>query len=164
MVAAPTDYPWSSHHNYLGQRNEPWVTTEFALSLFHPELHLAQVAYQRFIHDPSMSTDSPLQDVNQNDRRILGNDAFAANLLGSAWRPRSHKTLDMLVDEACKKFHTSRDALTSASRSRHLTHARAWVAHQALLLRITTLTRVADLFGRTDSALRQSVKRHFNYP
>jgi REP element-mobilizing transposase RayT len=164
MAAAPADYPWSSHHAYLGQRSESWVTTEFALSLFHPELHSAHLAYQRFVHDPSMPTDSPLKSINQNDKRILGNDTFAAKLLGSAWQPRSRKTLDMLMEEACEQFKTSRDALMSASRSRHLTHARAWVAHQALLLRITTLTRVAEVLGRTDSALRQSIKHHFNYP
>lgn len=164
IVAFTADYPWSSHHAYLEQRNEPWVTTEFALSLFHPERHLAQLAYRRFIHDQSKHTDSPLKGINQNDKRILGSDTFAATLLGSTWQPRSHKTLDILMEEACEKFNITRDALTSASRSRHLTQARAWVAHQALLLRITTLTRVAELLGRTDSALRQSIKHHFNYP
>jgi REP element-mobilizing transposase RayT len=164
MVSLPADYPWSSHHAYLGQRNEPWVTTEFTLSLFHSELLQARLAYQRFVHDQSMPTHSPLQNINQNDRRILGNDTFAAALLGSAWRPRSHQTLDMLMEEACGRFDITRDALISASRSRHLTQARAWVAHQTLLLRITTLTRVAEVLGRTDSALRQSIKHHFNYP
>jgi putative transposase len=164
MVSLPADYPWSSHHAYLGQRNEPWVTTEFTLSLFHSELLQARLAYRRFVHDQSMPTRSPLQNINQNDRRILGSDTFAAALLGSAWRPRSHQTLDMLMEEARSRFDITRHALISASRSRHLTQARAWVAHQALLLRITTLTRVAEVLGRTDSALRQSIKHHFNYP
>ncbi len=164
MVSLPDDHPWSSHHAYVGLRNEPWVTTELTLSLFHPEMQPAQLAYRRFVNDQSMSTDSPLQNINQNDKRILGNDTFAAALLGSAWRPRSHKTLDMLIEDACGRFNTTRDALMSGSRSRHLTQARAWIAHQTLLLRITTLTQVAAVLGRTDSALRQSIKHHFNYP
>lgn len=164
LVALPADYPWSSHHTYLGNRVEPGVTTDFALSLFHAEAQQAQTAYHRFVHDKSMPSDSPLQQVNPNDKRILGNDAFATALLGAAWRPRSHKTLDMLIDEACEKFNTTRTALNSASRSRHLTQARSWVALQALILRITSLTRVAEVFGRTESALRQSIKHHFNYP
>jgi REP element-mobilizing transposase RayT len=164
MVDAPEHYPWSSHHTYLGSRRESWVTTDFALSLFHPETQHAQAAYDRFLHDKSMPADSPLQQVNPNDRRILGNDTFAAALLGVAWRPRSTKTLDMLIEEACQQFNIPRSALSSASRSRQLTRARAWIAHQTLLLRITSLTKVADVFGRTESALRQSIRHHFNYP
>ncbi len=164
MVASPVDYPWSSHHTYLSTRAEPWVTTELALSMFHPNLQPAIAAYQHFVHAESAPTDSPLQQVNANDTRILGSDAFAAALLGNAWRPRSHKTLDMLIDEACQQFATNRAALISASRHRTLTQARAWVAHQALLLRITSLAQVARAFGRTESGLRGSVKLHFNYP
>ena len=68
------------------------------------------------------------------------------------------------MDEACQQFNTTRTALSSASRSRQLTQARAWIAHQALLLRITSLTKIAEVFGRTESALRQSIKHHFDYP
>ena len=31
LASSPDDYPWSSHHAYVGNRCEPWVTTEFAL-------------------------------------------------------------------------------------------------------------------------------------
>ena len=96
--------------------------------------------------------------------RILGSDDFAAKLLGEAWRPRSRTTFDELIDEACRQFDVSASALYSLSAQRHLTHARAWVAHQALTLRISSLTAVARRFNRTEGALRQSVKRHFNYP
>ena len=163
MVDHVAAYPWSSHHVYLGARVEPCVTAELALSMLHPELSEAIVAYQRFM-EALPSGGSPLQDLNPNDRRILGSDKFAAGLLGSAWRPRSRKSLDILIDEACQQFTTTRAALISASRHRQLTQARAWVAHQALILRITSLARVAHAFGRTESGLRQSVKLHFNYP
>lgn len=164
MVASPLDYPWSSHHTYLGMRTEPWVTTEFALSMFHSHPPQAVTAYQHFVHTESAPHDSPLQQVNANDSRILGSDAFAAALLGQAWRPRSHKTLNALIDEACQRFSIHRSALTSTSRHRTLTRARAWVAHQALVLHVTSLAQVAHAFGRTESGLRQSVKLHFNYP
>lgn len=161
MVNTAAEYPWSSHHDYLGNRSEPWVTTEWALSMFHPVLPHALAAYQRFI--AATPSGSPLQDLNPNDRRILGSDKFAATLLGSAWRPRSQLTLDMLIDQACQQFTLSRAALFSTSRHRQLTQARAWEAHQALILRITSLAHVARAFGRTESALRQSVRLHHNY-
>lgn len=72
MIASPVEYPWSSHHAYVGQRHEAWVTTDFALALFHCD------------------------------------------------------------DDACLTFAVTRAALTSASRHRLLTRARAWIAHQAV--------------------------------
>src|SRR4051795_7601619 len=38
MVASPDDYQWSSHHDYVGQRNEAWVTTDLALCYFMPSV------------------------------------------------------------------------------------------------------------------------------
>lgn len=163
IVTSAVEYPWSSHHAYLGRRTEPWVTTEFSLTLFHPEAICAVTAYDRFMRDETR-TESPLTECNPNDRRILGSDTFAARLLGTAWRPHSQKTLDELIDEACQSFSVNRIALYSSSRHRHLAHARAWIAHQALTLRIASLSHVAHIFGRSEAALRQSVKLHFNYP
>lgn len=163
MAALPAEYPWSSHPVYLGQRAEPWVSTEFALSLFHSDTHQAVTAYDRFVH-ADLAPASPLNARNPNDTRILGSDDFAAKLLGKAWQPRSRKTLEDLLNEASRQFGLASEKLTSPSRQRELTRARALVAHQAITLRIATLSQVAVLFGRTEAALRQSVKLHFNYP
>ncbi|MGC3980767.1 MAG: transposase [Steroidobacteraceae bacterium] len=163
MVPTATDYPWSSHHAYLGTRPDVWVTTEFALSLFHTELPLAIQSYERFMHEAA-TTGSPLDHCNPSDHRILGSDDFAAKLLGTAWHPRSHKTLEQLLDEACQQWAVSRDALCSPSRHRQLTHARAWIAHQAVTQSIANLSRVARMLNRSEASLRESVKRHFNYP
>lgn len=70
MAALPAEYPWSSHQVYLGQRAEPWVTTEFALSLFHSDTHQAVTAYDRFVH-ADLAPASPLNARNPNDRRAL---------------------------------------------------------------------------------------------
>src|SRR5688500_8101403 len=45
MVERPCAYPWSSHHNYMGERTEPWITTDFALGMFHCERTLAIAGY-----------------------------------------------------------------------------------------------------------------------
>lgn len=163
MVKTPDDYAWSSHAVYLGGRSAPWVTTEFALSMFHAERAQAVAAYQRFVHADT-AAGSPLQERNPNDSRILGSDEFAARLLGATWRPRSKKTLDMLIDEACGQSGITHDTLRSTSRLRQVTHSRAWIAHQAVTLGIASLSAVARYFGRSESSLRESVKLHFNYP
>lgn len=165
MVALPCDYPWSSHHAYCSSIAHPWVTTDFALSMLHREREHAVAAYQRFLSEEIGGVlCSPLLECNSNDRRILGSDDFAAKLLGAAWQPRSRKTIADIVAEACRKFDVDESSLRSPSANRELTKARAWVAHQALTLRVASLSAVARVFQRRESSLRECVKRHFNYP
>lgn len=163
MVNSPTDYPWSSHHAYLGTQIAKYVTTDWALSLFHSDLALARQAYQRFI-DGMPSPSSPLEHCNPHDRRILGSDDFAARLLNTAWQPRTRRTLDQLLEEACQQWSVSQETLRSPSRHRQLTYIRAWIAHQAITQRIATLSHVARSLNRSEASLRESVKLHFNYP
>ena len=101
-------------------------------------------------------------ECNSHDRRILGSDDFAAKLLGVAWQPRSRKTLEDLIREACEQFAVSPHALHSRSSQRQLTKTRAWIAHQATTLRIASLAETARLFHRNEASLRESVKRHFS--
>jgi REP element-mobilizing transposase RayT len=165
IVQHPADYPWSSHRAYLGAVDQPWVTTDFALRMFHPERSMAIDSYRRFV-DSNVGRPgrSPLSECNPSDRRILGSDDFAAKLLGAAWKPRSRKQLTELIDEACQQFSVTEQALQSTSSQRHLTKARAWITHQAITLQIASLSEVARRFHRTEAALRHSVKLHFNYP
>lgn len=107
---------------------------------------------------------SPLEECNPADRRILGSNDFAGRLLGAAWKPKSRKGLEEVISEACNQFCVTVNALQSSSSQRHLTKARAWIAHQSVTLKIVSLSEVARRVNRTEAALRRSVKRHFNYP
>ena len=162
MVASPDDHPWSSHHVYSAKRDEPWVTTSFALSLFHSNYQTAVRAYRSFMLEGMGQTlRSPLEDCNVNDRRVLGSDDFAARVLGEAWRPRSKMTLEEVIDEACAKFRIDVTALSSPSRAAKLVRARAWVAHKATTLQIASIATVARRLCRDESSLRHGIKAHF---
>ncbi|HMN44989.1 MAG TPA: transposase [Povalibacter sp.] len=160
MVDAAEAYRWSSHHAYLGTRTEPWVTTDFALSMFHSNRAQAVAAYDRFVGE-CPDVHSPLNECNVNDRRILGSDEFAGKLLGDAWQAKSRKTLHELMDDAAHKFSISHESLLSPSRQRHLSKARAWVAYEAISLRIASLSQVARLLQRDESSLRAAIQRYF---
>jgi putative transposase len=165
MVDQPDDYPWSSHHDYVGTRSRSWVTTDFALSMFHQEYGHAVAAYRRFVEGAvGLAPASPLSECHPDDRRILGSDRFLTRVLGPSWKPRPRQTLQELIEEACQQFGVSDALLFSPSRLRQVTRVRAWIAHQALLRRIASLAAVARALGRNESSLRDSVKRHFNYP
>lgn len=162
-LSASTDaYPWSSHHSYSGRRVEPWLTTDFALSQFSPDHARAVEAYKRFIAQPCAvdAKRSPLEDCNPNDRRVLGSDEFATRLLGAAWKPRSLKTLEALIQDACAHFNCSASDLGSESRKPQLVAARAYVVQQAVSGRVASIAEVARKFNRDESSLRHAMKAH----
>jgi putative transposase len=165
MVAKPEDYPWSSHLTYLGKCVQPWIHTDFALSMFHSERAQAVHAYQRFINQQgAQSGASPFVECNSNDRRILGTDDFAGRMLGEAWRPRSRKPLEQIIEEACAKFNVTVAQLCSTSRSQCLVKVRAWITHQAVSTRVCSIAAVARQLARNESSLRHAMKRYFDYP
>jgi hypothetical protein len=108
-----------------------------------------------------LSSISPLAELNTNDRRVLGDDDFLGRIHAAAWQPRSRKTIDEVLDEATQRFAISHDRLIAPGRARLPAKARAWIAHQAVTLRIASLARVAALLGRDESTLRESVERYF---
>jgi putative transposase len=162
LVASADEYPWSSHHVYSGNRYEPWVTTDFALSMLHADRRQAMDAYRRFV-DSSSSGEmtSPLVSCNERDGRILGDDEFARRVLGSAWRPTPNRTIEQVVIQACEEFAVTLEQLRSASRERHLTRARAWITHQSVSGRVASIAAIARYLDHDESSLRSAAKRHY---
>jgi len=161
LAQSPDAYEWSSHHVYTGARVEPWVTTEFALSQFAPDTERAMSAYRRFLNGDSGGGPAALPDSwISHDKRILGGDDFARRLLGDAWKPKSAKSLETLIQEACTRFGCVPAELSSPSRQPVLVAARAWVAQEALAGRIASVAEVARRFNRDESSLRHALKVH----
>ncbi|MGH8175685.1 MAG: transposase [Steroidobacter sp.] len=165
LVDEPDRYLWTSHHAYLGSRQVGWLHTEFVLSLFHADPARAREGYEAFIRSAAggqVSSISPLGELNENDRRILGDDDFLGRIHAAAWQPPSRKTIDELLEEATQRFGISRNRLIASGRARLPAKARAWVAYRAVTLRIASLAYVAALFDRDESTLRESVERYFS--
>jgi len=161
MVATIDEYAWSSHHAYLGARIEPWVTTAFALSMLHRDRERAITLYRQLMDDSVGQGVAPYTDeLNPNDRRVLGGDTFVASIHGLSWTPKSRKTVEQLIDEACEQFTVTRQQLLATDRCRLAAPARAWVANQAAALQIASIASVAKLFGRDESTVRKSMARY----
>ena len=162
MVVLLDEHPWSSHHNYIGARVDSWVTTDFAWSMMHQERDRAIAQYGQWMGESLRGASSAYTDeLNPNDTRILGCDAFVAGVQGLAWRPKSRKTLEQLMDEACLMYGVSPNQLFALDRNRHVAQARAWIAHQACALQIASIASVATRFNRDESTLRKSMLRYF---
>lgn len=161
LVSSPAEYPWTSHHAYVGRRIEPWVTTDLALSLLSPGRAQAIAAYEAFVNEAVGETAprSPLENRNAGDSRILGSDEFARRMMGDEWKPKSRKTLQQLIDEACLKFGIGAAQLSSQSRHPEVMAARTWVANEAMRGRVATVSAVARAFNRNESSLRRALSR-----
>jgi putative transposase len=158
LACSPDDYPWSSHHAYIGNRCEPWVTTEFALRMLDSDRQRAIAAYEAFVQ--AEPTSSPLLGCNERDPRILGSDAFAQRVLGESWKPASNGAFQKVIEDACTKFGATESELRSASRLIHIAHARAWITEQALCDDIASVASIARYFNRDTSSVRQALQRH----
>jgi REP element-mobilizing transposase RayT len=163
LVTQTDDYRWSSHHNYSGLRHETWVTTEFALGMLGASRKAAIERYRQLVRTASTdgSGSSPLEDLHQEDNRVLGDDRFIAQLGLTPSQPRSSRTLDDLIEEAGRRFRLTRAELASASRDQRSSRARAWISHEAFTERIATPSEVARALERDESSIRQLVARHF---
>lgn len=159
IASSVSDYAWTSHHVYVGNVAQPWVTTDFVLSLFHHERERAIEAYRNFIVD--IPDRCPLEDYTGSKPRIPGSDFFSAQVTDNSRNATSEQTLDDLICEACRRFSVSRNDLQSRSRERHLTMARAWIAFRAKTLGVISVSKVAASLNRTEGSLRQSVAFHF---
>ena len=162
LAASPDQYPWSSHHAYLGRSHEPWVTTTFALRMFDADRRRAIAAYAAFLS--VAPTPSPLLDRNEHDPRILGNDAFAQRVLGDRWKPRPDSALQNVIDDACGRFGVTEAELQSSSRLTAIARARAWIADQARRAEIASVASLARYFNRSESSVREALQRRRSAP
>jgi REP element-mobilizing transposase RayT len=160
IIKDPGDYAWSSHRAYLGAATVPWLTTEFALRLFAEDLAAARRAYAAFVlAGIASSADAQLEAGMSEDARILGTDSFISSLPVKV-HSRCRLSLEELIERLSVMNGVSAESLQSPDRSRATARVRALIAHHAVDLRIATLSTVARRFGRSVSAISQSLQHH----
>ena len=161
LVTGPLDYPWSSHGAYLGLRPTPWICTRFALRLFSPDLVTARCKYRDFIDAKEMVRWGEGELVTHPENsQVLGDDEFLSRMTAATGQGGVRISLDELVNECSRRFDISVEVLTSSSRARRLSAARAWLSHESLNRGIATTSAVARFLGRSESAVRALMQRH----
>lgn len=159
LVNDPALYRWSSHHAYLGTRTESWVTTDFTLRMFSADSGRAVSAYRAFLAcEHSDEWAPPEEGMHRPTAREGGRatssaqDASPANKLSGS--------LAGLIAEACRRFDVNPERLTSPLRDPYLTKVRAWIAHQAKVRHVATMSAVARQLGRDEATLRQAIRTY----
>jgi REP element-mobilizing transposase RayT len=161
MVTSPDEYPWSSHHAYLGVEVLPWLTTELGLGMLSRTFDGAYDAYRQFMQGKfdARETDE-FKLLPSVDTRVIGTDRFLASLPPPRIKPRSHLTLVELGESVCASFQVRLDEVRSSARRRHLTKARITIARRAEDEGVASLREVARFLDRTSSAICQMLRRH----
>jgi putative transposase len=157
LVATAGDYPWSSHHTYVGVRHEPWVTTAFALEMFSVDSLKGIATYLEFVGSKDAAEWSPDKLVSIQDERERKHQGFVPEF--TTPRP-SRQSLEQLIAEACARFEVAPDALISTVRNRYITKVRAWIAYQARVRQICPLSEVARALDRHEATLREAIRRY----
>ncbi len=158
IARSPAEYRWSSHHAYMNRRQEPWLTTDFALRIFAVERLRAIDAYQRFV---SSATDWRPPEVSRGTA-VIGSDDFMARIERSMAASRPRQGLDALIAEACTRFEVTAERLGSPVRDPYITKVRAWIAYQSAKRGIATLSAVARELGRDEATIRAAIRRYPN--
>ena len=160
LVDDPGRFRWSSHHHYSGRRVEPWLTTDFVLSMFSSDHARAIASYQEFLQCRLDTAWEPSMAANPANSAVLGSDEFLARVQPESWRPRAKRTLPDLIGEACRRFEVDVERLHSPLRDAYVVKVRAWIAHQAGDQRIATLAAVARALGRDEATLRYAMRKY----
>jgi putative transposase len=161
LVSSASDYPWSSHHAYLGEEQIAWLDTQFGLSLLGRSAGAARNAYRSLFADAPFAPEVRIFDqVHPEDSRVLGTDQFLATLRIQPYQPRSQQTLDQLAEILCKKHGITVAWMRSPARDRRLTPVRIELALQALDGRIASLKDIAEFLGRRPASLSELLTRH----
>lgn len=156
LVNQPAAYPWSSHHNYVGSRDEAWVTTDYCLAMFARDRARAIGAYQAFVSGGNPAADELIEAATAE----VGSASFKKALARQGAVPAQRTDVESLIAEACKRFEVAPGRLLSPSRDRYLAQVRAWVAAEAVKRGVATLSAVARILRRDESTLRQLIRSH----
>jgi putative transposase len=158
LVRDPAQFPWSSHHSYIGSKRQPWVTTDFVLPLFGASRASALVAYRAFLDCNDAESWTPPTQLESMG--ILGSEEFIASVQRVSPAPGKRGTVDDLIAEACGRFEVHADDLISLSRDPQLSKVRAWIARQGVKRGIASVAAIARLLGRDESTLRQAIRTY----
>jgi REP element-mobilizing transposase RayT len=153
LAATVDDYPWSSHHEYLGRRASDWLATDFMLRMLGGSAGAAagRSAYARLME---VEGEEPLLPAPQAP------SVRAAGRPERAPQPgRVVESLDRLIERVAAEHGVTSAALGTGIRSSHLSQVRAEIARQAIVTGIATTADVARRFGCSTAAVSKAVAR-----
>lgn len=160
LVQDPAQYRWSSYQTYLGLANIPWLTIDFALSIFSDDLTESRSLFREFIPSTEAASEEPVVSDRPTDSpRPLSPPNTSSASPPDAERVETGMDLETLIDQVATRYGVTRQELESRSKQRRFTEARAEIARQAQDMGIATISDVARKFGRAAATMSRCVAR-----
>jgi putative transposase len=163
LAERPDEYPYTSHHAYLGRPSGPTVYTRRLLQSFCCAAD-TRTAYRDVMAEaPSDSLVRILEKGMPTTRGIVGDQTFIAERCGAQQRLRVSsplRNLDRLIMRVAEHHSVSMGELSSKSRRRALVIARAQITWFAILWDLATITDVGRRLHHSPSALSRAVTTH----
>ncbi len=161
MTCSPEEYSWSSHQTYCGEKDLPWVTTDWVLSQFSIKEHKAQKLYRQFINDGLSSGHCEVfNQRGQVDNRVMGDERFAEQALRAANDRLEVKIdLEQFLSTVSRYYKMDIGRLRVAGKTRKATEARAVTALLIQEYGCGTLTELARIFDRDVTSLSSAARR-----
>jgi REP element-mobilizing transposase RayT len=155
IADSPSAFRWSSHHAYIGAGTDSWITTDFVLQMFGSEPSSAVMAYRKFLDCVPEQIWAPPTEISSSraPARAPLNPPSRASTSG-------RQALPDLIAEACQRFNVDSQQINSPVRNTYLVKVRAWIAHQAAIRGVATLSAVARALGRDEATLRYAIRAY----
>lgn len=154
VVADLRDYPWSSHHAYLGKRSPDWLRTGPVLELLGSTAASARTAYRHFMaEEPSAPEREALSLAHRTASSSRPAHHLSALSAPASRQERLPRSLEEISAEVALEFGVGSRELKSRRRHPELVRARVEVARRALREGAASLSQVAQHLGRAPSTL-----------
>lgn len=158
IAETPSVYGWSSHSAYCGNETIPWLTTEFVLAGFSPNLTTARKRYAAFVSEGAGDGHRPeFHGRGSEDTRVLGDSSFIERVLGETEElpPPGRMNPESLAELVAAHYRLT-DLLGRSHRHAEARSACAWLAREA---GVCTLAEVARFFKRDISTVSVGARR-----
>lgn len=182
-------YRWSGHRAIIGKADNPWMDTEYILSQFGGTRRMALQGYRRFISEETGKDEikalrggglirshggwSQVLAMRRRgqkeafDERILGGGDFVNEVLKDAEdrqvrqlrNKRAGRTIQMIIDEECRKGGVSPAELRGGSKRRKVSGVRSLIALRSRDELGQSSAEIARHVGINTSSVIRSIER-----
>jgi hypothetical protein len=162
IVRDPSDYPWSSHRTYVGDKDGVGIAVEEILSCWSKRKKQAVASYERFVLD-GIGQGHQEDYYQVKEQRYLGDEEFVERVerqiekLDQVFPIRM--TVEEIVERISREYSRPPREILGRGRGRREAELRAIVCYVGREIGGLKLAQAAKVFARDISALSIGVKR-----
>ena len=160
LVRDLNDYPWSSHHAYMGRRHVEWITTTHIKNLLQSYLPVNKHHYQEFMYNRPQTLMEPKFCELDNDGNLTITESINSCLNSKKTLSLENIPLREIAEIICEHIGVPTKQLTSYSQNRKVSLARTLIAYYGHYHAKYFLRDIALIFGRRPETISRNMNRY----